>query len=87
MQKLAPFCTHYLLLIQARDASFSLKKNTRCLFSLNLIFIYLFIVNGKKTISSDIENIISPRSLAFWAMEERVAYQKVAFILILSLIQ
>jgi len=42
MQKLAPFCTHYPLLIQARDASFSLKLYTRCLFSLNLIF-YLFI--------------------------------------------
>jgi NADH-ubiquinone oxidoreductase chain 4L len=69
MQKLAPLCTHYPLLIQSRDASFSLKIYTRCLLSLNPIF-DLFIVNGKKTISPNIVNSISARSLAFWAMDD-----------------
>jgi len=69
MQKLAPLCTHYPLLIQSRDASFSLKLYTRCLLSLNPI-LDLFIVNGKKTISPNIVNSISSRSLAFWAMDD-----------------
>jgi len=47
MQKLAPLLTHYPLLIQARDGSFSLKLYTRCLLSLNPFF-DLFIVNEKK---------------------------------------
>jgi hypothetical protein len=51
------------------DVSFSLKLYTRCLLSLNPIF-DLFIVNGKKSISLDIMNGISPRSLAFWAMDD-----------------
>uniref|UniRef100_UPI002237B00A LAGLIDADG endonuclease n=1 Tax=Ramaria cf. rubripermanens TaxID=2016387 RepID=UPI002237B00A len=62
-------CTHYPLLIQARDGSFSLKLYTRCLLSLNPIF-DLFIVNGKKTISPNLVNSISSRSLAFWAMDD-----------------
>src|SRR6266481_198634 len=69
IQNLVPLCTHYPLLMQARDGSFSLHLYTRCLLSLNPIF-NLFIVNRKKIISANIIDWLSPRSLAFWSMDD-----------------
>lgn len=68
-QFLAPLCTHYPSLVQRRDGSFYLQMYTRCLFCLNQIF-DLFIINGVKTIPANIADYLTPRSLAFWFMDD-----------------
>jgi len=67
--KLSSLCTHFPLLILSRDGSFSLKLSTRCLLCLNPMY-DLFIKNKKKTISPELINWLSPRSLAYWAMDD-----------------
>ena len=68
-QFIFPLCTHYPSLIQHRDGTFYLQIYTRCLLCLNNIF-DLFIVNGVKTIPANIAEFLTPRCLAFWAMDD-----------------
>lgn len=68
-QSFSPIMTHFPLLIKARDGSFYLKLSTRSLKCLNPIY-DLFITEKKKTIRSELEKHLSPRSLAYWAMDD-----------------
>lgn len=68
-QFLAPLCNHFPSLVQQRDGSFSLNIHTRCLACLNPIY-DLFIVNGIKQIPLNIGDWLTPRSLAFWSMDD-----------------
>ena len=66
---LAPLCTHYPSLIRQRDGLYSLQIYTRCLLCLSPIY-NTFMVNGHKIIPQNIEELLSPRALAFWSMDD-----------------
>ena len=64
------FCTHYpSLIVRQRDGLFYLQIYTRCLLCLTPIY-NNFIVNGRKIIPVNIAQWLSPRALAFWAMDD-----------------
>lgn len=68
-QFLGPLCTHLPSLIQNRDGTFYLQIYTRCLLCLKIIY-DIFVINGVKTIPANIADYLTPRSLAFWAMDD-----------------
>lgn len=67
-----PLCTHFPSLIQRKDGTFYLQFYSRCLFALNQVY-DLFVINGVKTIPSNISLYLSAQSLAFWCIYRSIS--------------
>jgi len=66
---LSSILTHFPSLVKSRDMKLYLHLYSRCLACLIPLY-NLFIVNGKKRIPLNINEWLSPISLAFWAMDD-----------------